>query len=105
MAKPHGANADGTPVDLIGRPFRPASHGVGVTFRLENDPMAKAQTDGIYTLNGSRFVIRKGDTLPDGAVMEGAEDVAEPAADEAPATRSKGAAPENRAKADEAETR
>lgn len=42
----------------------------------------KAPRNGIYTLNGSRFRIRAGDPLPDGAVMD--------------ERRKQGPAPENR---------
>jgi hypothetical protein len=110
MGKPHGADATGQPVDLIGKPMHlrlapPPS--VGVTFITENQTMTKAQADGIYTLNGGRFQIRKGDLLPDGAVMDDIDEADEPTAEvtDAPAKRSKGSAPENRAKADEAEKR
>lgn len=97
--------------------------------------METAERGGVYVLNGHRYRIRKGDPLPEGAVMWGGPDhpeviehgiqkadkaekpakdaddsdeADEPKAkkgDGAPAKRSKGGAPENRAKADEAETR
>lgn len=53
--------------------------------------MAKAKDNGIYELNGRRFKVRKGDTLPEGAVMEGDEPE--------PEERAQKAAPENKAKA------
>lgn len=37
--------------------------------------MAKANSDGVYTLDGVRFLIRKGDALPEGAEFEAADDV------------------------------
>ena len=51
--------------------------------------MAKAERDGVYTLNGARFRINAGDVLPEGAVMD--------------EVRAEKAAPENRAKADKAD--
>ncbi len=100
MTSPHGTGADGQPVDLIGQPFGLIpGPGVGIHFVREDDPnMTKATGDGVYTLDGNRYVLRKGDSLPEGAEVEyTAED--EPQ-DEQPAVRSKGAAPENRAKAE-----
>jgi hypothetical protein len=61
--------------------------------------MAKATHDGTYTnANGDRFVIRAGDPMPDGAVMDAADEPVEEerAKPKAPQNRSKGAAPENR---------
>ena len=70
--------------------------------------MAKAEANGVYTdANGHRFRIKAGDEVPDGAMLDG--ETEEPAApkkkaDAEPAdTRDKGAAPENRAKAEKAE--
>lgn len=34
--------------------------------------MANANETGVYTLDGARFWIKKGDKLPDGAAMDGA---------------------------------
>ena len=53
--------------------------------------MAKAEKSGIYVLNGARYQINAGDTLPDGAEMVGDEPVK-------PESRKKDAAPENRAR-------
>lgn len=72
--------------------------------RQEQTTMAKADQDGFYTLpTGGRFKVRKGDVLPEGAVVEGAamEDVA----DEPTEERAKGAAPENKAKSAAPENR
>jgi hypothetical protein len=106
MTKPHGATPNGQPVDLIGQPLHPGRGSVEAVFVRRTENMAKANADGIYTLRGARFKVRKGAVLPDGAVMEGAE-VAEEAAAEADVTeqRDKGGAPENRAKADKPEKR
>ena len=64
---------DGQPM-VLHRPSGP-ERGVhsGVTILgPEDDPMTtKADRSGVYTLNGARFKIRKGDPLPAGAVMEG----------------------------------
>lgn len=74
-----------------------------------------AKSDGIYTLDGGRFVVRAGDVLPAGAKFEPVDDVFAPNNAEfnvedvelVPDTkaqpvsldeRSKGAAPENRAR-------
>jgi hypothetical protein len=106
VTKPHGTMPNGQPVDLIGQPLHPGRGSVPAVVVLETHQMAKAQADGAYTLNGGRFKIRKGDPLPAGAVMDGAE-VAEETADEQPVAeqRDKGGAPENRAKADKPEKR
>ncbi len=53
--------------------------------------MAKAERNGVYTLNGARFGIRAGDVLPEGAVMD--EERSEKAA---PENRAEKAAPQNR---------
>jgi hypothetical protein len=105
MTKPHGTAPNGQPVDLIGQPLHPGRGSVEAVFVRRTENMAKANADGIYTLRGARFKVRKGAVLPDGAVMEGAE-VADEATDE-PVTeqRNRGDAPENRAKADKAEKR
>lgn len=52
----------------------------------------KAPRTTKYTLNGLRYRIRKGDLIPDGAVLD--EERSEQAA---PANRAEKAAPENRA--------
>lgn len=58
--------------------------------------MAKADKAGVYVLNGIRYRINAGDTLPEGAEMDApAEKRAEKAA---PENRKKADAPENRAK-------
>jgi hypothetical protein len=108
MTKPHGTDGAGKPVDLIGRPLRDTSASVPsvrITRKDERDvTMAKAERDGIYTLKGGRFKIRKGDVLPDGAVLDGAEpEVEERAEKSAPENKAKKAAPENRAAGKRAE--
>jgi hypothetical protein len=102
MTKPHGTDAAGRMVDLIGQPLRPG-HGTTpgiIVIQKGLTAMPEAQADGTYTLNGGRFKIRKGDAIPDGAEME--EAVADEAAEanDEPEARDKGAAPENRAKAE-----
>jgi hypothetical protein len=66
--------------------------GVHIVTR-EDTTMAKAKTSGSYELNGHYFKVRKGDVLPDGAVMAGDEPDAEPVEE-----RAQKAAPENKAK-------
>ena len=61
--------------------------------------MAKADKDGIYTLNGHRFHIAAGDVIPEGAVLDGDEsaDAGEKrAVPGAPETKARKAAPENK---------
>lgn len=101
MARAHGVLPDGTAVDLIGQPLhlRPGP-APGIQFGA-SDTMTKATYDGVYTLDGHRFLMRAGQALPPGAVPEPLA-VSEP--EPAPAKRSRGAAPENRAKAEEPET-
>lgn len=65
--------------------------GVHVIKR-EDTTMAKAKKNGSYELNGHWFKVRKGDMLPDGAVMDG--DEPEPEAEE----RAQKAAPENKSR-------
>lgn len=96
MTKPHGQDALGRPVDLIGQPLavRPSpAPKVVILGAKEMQTMAKAEKDGVYTLNGGRFKVRAGDVLPEGAEMVTDEQ------------RSKGAAPENKAKAAAPENR
>ena len=87
--------------DLIGQPLghRTAPEPGLVIVKAGEHDMAKATHDGTYTsASGDRFVIRAGDPLPDGATMDAADEpVEERAKPKAPANRSKGAAPENRA--------
>lgn len=91
MTIPAGTDANGHPVDIIGQPILPGRGSVpGVTIR-EVDAMAKVEKNGVYTLNGVRFLIRAGDVLPEGAVMD--EERAEKAA---PQNRAEKAAPQNR---------
>lgn len=74
--------------------------GVHVVNR-EDAGMAKAKKNGSYELNGHWFKVRKGDLLPDGAVMDGADAEPEPEArakPAAPETKAKAAAPETKAK-------
>ena len=106
MTAPHGATAEGVPVDLIGQPLATGRGSVPGLFQQRTDEMTKATHDGTYTLNGGRFHIRAGDPLPEGAVLDEVA-VADEAVDEAPVIeqRNQGAAPENRAKAEKAEKR
>lgn len=73
-------------------PGRGSVPGVHVVTR-EDSTMAKAKKNGSYELNGHWFKVRKGDPLPEGAVMEGDEPEAEPVEE-----RAQKAAPENKAK-------
>lgn len=58
--------------DMIGNPVVPGRGSqVGVTIITKDDTtMAKAESNGIYVLNGNRFTIKAGDPLPDGAEFE-----------------------------------
>lgn len=62
--------------------------------------MANAKHDGVYTLDGSRFLIHKGDSLPEGAVLDGDGD----AAPETPEASKDGAAETKAAKSGPSET-
>lgn len=93
--EPQLIDRDGQPLALH-RPTGPeCGMHPGVRMLGEDESMTtrKADRSGIYTLNGGRFRIRKGDPLPNGAVME--EQRSRPAA---PQTKARGAAPENRSK-------
>jgi hypothetical protein len=73
----------------------------GITVVKQGDnTMAKAKKNGSYELNGHYFKVRKGDPLPDGAVMDGDEPEAEPAEERAqqraPENKSKSNAPEQK---------
>jgi hypothetical protein len=104
MAKPHGRTADGRPANLIGQPLdvrpSPPPQPFIVTKEAAMAQGKTAPSDGVYTLNGGRFRIRKGDVLPEGA--EFAErtpvDPEARALKSAPENKSKAGAPENRAK-------
>ncbi len=100
MAKPHGRTPDGRPANLIGQPLdvRPAPPPQPFIVKRK-DAMAKAESNGIYTLNGGRFRIRKGDPIPEGAEFSTieAKDPEARALKSAPENKSKQAAPENRA--------
>jgi hypothetical protein len=89
--------------DLIGQPLgdRTAPEPGLVFVKAGETDMAKAPHSGVYEdANGNRFVIFKGDQLPDGVVMDAdpnAEpDVEERAKPKAPSNRALKAAPENR---------
>lgn len=73
MGKPHGTDAAGRHLNLIGAVIAdeavPVS-GVVVRRAKEREAVsAKAEQDGIYTLGGVRYQIRAGDELPEGAVI------------------------------------
>lgn len=64
---------DGQPL-VLHRPTGPErGEHPGITVQTEEDRQmaTKATHDGIYTLNGSRFRIKAGSPLPDGAEMDG----------------------------------
>ena len=99
MARPHGNDASGRPVSLIGEPLavRPAPEPrLTIITREDMESMPKAEKSGVYILNGARFKINAGDVLPEGATM--AQDAPdERKRVETPENRAKGKAPENRA--------
>jgi hypothetical protein len=103
MARPHGTDGAGRPLDLIGQPLdvRPAPPPQPFIVKRK-DAMAKADSNGTYVLNGRHFKVRKGDPLPDGAEFTaGAAIDPDPEAralKSAPENKSKAGAPENRAK-------
>ena len=96
MTRQHGTDAAGRPVDLIGRRIQTGRGSVpGVVIRTERDTtMAKADRNGLYTVNGRFFKVRKGDDLPEGAEM--VED-AQPTAGKTE-QRAQQRAPENKAR-------
>lgn len=95
MARPHGTDAAGNALNLVGGVMSDTPASVpGIVVNTPEEPMAKAPHDGIYTLHGGRFWIRCGDELPAAAVMDDVEERAEP---KAPENKAKPAAPENRA--------
>lgn len=100
MTRAHGTLPDGTAVDLIGQllHLRPVP-APGIRF-TEDTSMTKATHDGAYTLGESRFLMRAGQVLPDGAIVD---PIDVPAA--APETTAKSAAPENKTKAPARETK
>jgi hypothetical protein len=89
--------------DLIGRPLAslPESMPGLRIIPTEDAELTKATYDGTYTdAKGDKFLMRVGQILPDGAVADpdpNAPVVEERAIKKAPANRSKGNAPENRA--------
>ncbi|MDQ3222152.1 MAG: hypothetical protein M3Q75_01560 [Gemmatimonadota bacterium] len=129
MPRPRGIGRDGLPVDLIGKaleyrlaPIPRPGVGIRVIGQQETSGMADntAKSDGIYTLDGGRFVVRAGDTLPAGAKFEAVDDVfapndAEFSAEEAEIVegtkaqpvveRSMAAAPENKSRKAAPETK
>lgn len=99
MADRLRTDAAGRPVDLIGQPLRPGRGSVpGVTILTKEDAMAKADSNGVYTLNGARFKVRKGGVIPEGAEFTADTDTDKRAKGKAPENKSKPSAPENRAK-------
>jgi hypothetical protein len=110
MTRAHGTTPSGQPVDLIGQPLHVGRGSVSGVLTVTESTMEKAPYDGKYLRDGHQFRMRKGATLPPGAEPlpdPNAPPVDEPTAEvaEAPAKRKRGAAPENRAKADDAEKR
>lgn len=106
MTRPHWTAPGGQPLDLIGRPLHPGRGSLPGILIVEKGiiAMPKADANGTYTdANGNRFRIHAGDELPEGATMDSGE--VEVADEPEPEERAKGAAPENRAKADKAEKR
>lgn len=106
MARPHGRDDAGRPLDLIGQPLGIRHAPPPQPFIVKRkDAMAKADSNGVYILNGGRYVVREGDVLPEGAKFEAIDadapnedQVAQRARDAAPENKRKQAAPENRAK-------
>lgn len=98
--------ADGTARNLVGgliHSGRGSVPGVHIV-EQEDVTMAKAKENGSYVLNGRYFKIRKGNNLPDGAVMDGDDPEPEERAEKAaPENKAVKAAPENRAAGKKAE--
>lgn len=100
MTRPHGTDAMGRSVDLIGQLIgvrQAPSVGIRIVKR-EDITMPKAEKDGVYTLGNGRFFVKQGDPLPEGAEMVGDPTDEQRAKGAAPENKSKQAAPENRAK-------
>jgi hypothetical protein len=51
--------------------------------------MANAKQDGVYTLDGGRFLIRKGDPLPEGAELDAAKETPEAESEQPAETKAK----------------
>lgn len=104
MARPHGTDAAGRPLDLIGKPLAVRHAPPPQPFIVTTEEltiMAKAESNGTYVLNGRHYKIKAGDPLPEGAEFTAAEAAAETeqrAQQAAPENKSKTSAPENRAK-------
>lgn len=96
MTRPHGRDDAGRPLDLIGQPLGVRHAPPPQPYIQEVATMAKAERNGVYTLNGLRYIIRAGDVIPEGAELD-AEDAEERAKGKAPENKSKQSAPENRA--------
>jgi hypothetical protein len=108
MTRAHGTTPNGQPVDLIGQPLHVGRGSVAGVLTVTERTMEKAPYDGKYLRDGHQFRMRKGAILPPGAEPlpdPNAAPEPEPVVEEAPAKRSKGSAPENRAKADKPEKR
>ena len=103
MTKPHGEDAAGQKLDLIGQPLqagRGTSPGVGIT-RREESTMPKAESNGVsIDANGARYIVTKGETYPDDHEFE-ALDITAPNEEQ----RAQGAAPENKARQAAPETK
>jgi hypothetical protein len=70
---------DGSGVDMIGRPLdRHPEPSPGIAIWSEEMGM-KAKANGIYFLNGHPFIMQAGQILPDGAVIDMAEEEVEDA--------------------------
>ncbi|MDQ3541813.1 MAG: hypothetical protein M3440_14125 [Chloroflexota bacterium] len=87
MPRPRGKGRDGLPVDLIGKalvyrlsPIPGTRVGIRTVGQQEITTMSDntAKSDGVYTLDEGRFVIRAGDRLPAGAKFEAQDDVFAP---------------------------
>jgi hypothetical protein len=102
MTRQHGTDAAGNPLNLVGGVIHTGRGAVPGLMAREASPMAKAENNGSYRLNGNEFTIRKGDELPDGAEFIPADSTEERAQPKAPENKSKQAAPENRAKGKDA---
>ncbi len=87
MTRAHGTNTDGQAVNLIGKPLEHRQGPAPGVSIVESEQMSNAPHDGIYTLNGMRFLMRKGTALPEGAVIEPNAD--EPEAKQAPEPENK----------------
>lgn len=98
MAKPHGTDQNGQPVDLIGQPLIEGKGSVpGVLIEAERRPyMAEKRTFERYRYGDTVIRVFAGDDVPEGAVkVEVKEERAQQAA---PENKARKAAPQAKSK-------